>query len=347
MKLKKFARKKVTWLSDDLNSLFLSTRIRIARNVEGFLFPNRLTSPQQLKLRGKIFQDLKKIDLLKKSLLLKMEELDTTDRRLLLERHLASSELVFSEKISGLLISQNEIINIMINEEDHLRIQIFGKGLELFETLLLSQRVENEISQKIKFAYDDEFGYLTACPTNVGTGLRISFLTHLAELVLTNHIGDVMESLSRIGLVMRGFYGEATKPLGDFFQISNQITLGVNPEEIIEKLLAVSRQLNDACTKQREELLKKSRIEIEDRVFRSFAILKESRKISFAELMQRISDIRLGLRCGFEIPVTGEKLNEIFFLSQPAHIEARAGKKLSALQRDVFRSAFIKECLKK
>jgi len=345
MILSDFASRSCEWLDSDTASPFISTRIRFARNLEGFFFPNRCDHSRQTEIRKLVFEKIGKLKKWKNCKKIALEDIDVTDRRLLLERHLASYDLVFTERFAGLVINEKESMSIMVNEEDHLRLQIFGRGFNLNDTFNLASSVEKEISGIFDFAKHPEFGFLTACPTNVGTGLRISFLAHLPALVRTNHMGEVIDSLSRLGVVVRGFYGEATKPVGDFFQISNQITLGVSENDIIEKLTAISSELEDASQKAENELLKKDRVEIEDSVYRSYGIIQYAKKISYEELMRCISDIRFGLKTGMPLPIGGARLNDLLLLSQPAHIEERAGRNLPPTERDEARSEFIKETL--
>lgn len=345
MVLKEFASRSCKWLSSDTSTPFISTRIRFARNLDGFLFPNRATHLHQKEIRKLVFERIGELKKWKNCRKIALEDLDITDRRMIMERHLASYDLVFTERVAGLVVNDLESMSIMVNEEDHLRLQIFGSGLNLNDTFSLASSVEKEVGGIFDFAKHTEFGFLTACPTNVGTGLRISFLTHLPALVRTNHMGEVVDSLSRLGVVVRGFYGEATKPVGDFFQISNQITLGVSENDIIEKLTAISSELEDVSKKAEDELLKKSRVEIEDAIYRSYGTIQYAKKISYEELMKDVSDIRFGLKIGLPIPIGGDRLNDILFLAQPAHIEERAGRRMTPLERDVARSEFVKETL--
>ncbi|MFH1957955.1 MAG: ATP--guanido phosphotransferase [bacterium] len=345
MVLRDFASRSCEWLDSDTSSPFISTRIRFARNMDGFFFPNRAGHSQQAEIRKLAFEKIGRQEKWKNCKKIALEDIDITDRRLLLERHLASYDLVFTDRVAGLVVNEKESMSIMVNEEDHLRLQIFGLGFNLNDTFNLASCVSKEISENFDFAKHPEFGFLTACPTNVGTGLRISFLAHLPALVRTNHMGEVIDSLSRLGIVVRGFYGEATNPVGDFFQISNQITLGVSENDIIEKLTAITSELEDASQKAENELLKKNRIEIEDAIYRSYGIIQYAKKISYEELMSCVSDIRFGLKTGMPLPIGGDRLNDLLFLSQPAHIEERAGRNLPPPERDEARSEFIKETL--
>ncbi len=345
MRFAEFAAQPCKWLSEDASSLCLSTRIRFARNLKDFIFPNRASASEQLKIRNLIFEKMSGMEQWSTAEKILLEELDITDRKFLMERHLASYDLVFKDKISGLIVSEREMMSIMVNEEDHMRIQFFGVGFNLDDALNLALAREREISKVFKFAEDADLGYLTACPTNVGTGLRISFLVHLPALVIGGFIGDIVGSLSKLGIVVRGFYGESTKPYGNLFQVSNQVTLGVSEAGIMEKLMAIFSRLEDASAKATDEILRKSKVEIYDRIYRSLGICERARKISYEELMDCVSYIRFGLKIGLALPVDGEKLNRMMILCQPAHIEERTGKVLSPFDRDVARSEFVREIL--
>ncbi|PIU18061.1 MAG: ATP--guanido phosphotransferase [Elusimicrobia bacterium CG08_land_8_20_14_0_20_44_26] len=345
MILKNLSEKSCEWLNSDTATPFISTRIRYARNLAGFVFPSRANPSEQLKARNAVFRALVKLPEWERYEKIEMEELDITDRRLLMERHMASYDLVFTERVSGLVIDKSGLMCIMLNEEDHLRIQVFARGLDFGGSSALGAGVSKEISSVLKFAFHPEFGYLTACPTNAGTGLRISFLAHLPALSREGLIGELMDSLGRIGVVMRGFYGEATKPLGNFFQVSNQVTMGVTEDEITEKLTAISNQLEKTERRSSDKLFKKNKMEILDRIYRSYGILQFARKLSYEELMSCVSDIRWGLREGMAIPVGGDKINDLIMLAQPAHIEERAEKNLTPDERDVLRAEFVKQIL--
>ncbi|MCD6311981.1 MAG: ATP--guanido phosphotransferase [Elusimicrobia bacterium] len=339
------ASKSSLWQNTDPGSHFISTRVRFARNIEGFYFPNQASPAGQSKVRKKVFEGIGAIKRWRGAGKLELEELDITDRKFLIERHLASYDLVFTERVAGLIMGADETAGIMVNEEDHMRIQVLGKGLSLEETFEEASALVKEISKVFDFAHSDDFGFLTSCPTNAGTGLRISFLAHLPALVLSGYMGEVIESLARVGVASRGVYGEATKPLGGFFQISNQVTLGVSENDIIAKLKAISKQIEDASGKALDDLVSKRKTEMEDKIYRSYGVLQYARRISYEELINRISDIRLGLSMGLALPLGGERLNDMLFLSQPAHIEERNGALTAPEERDEKRAEFLREIM--
>ncbi|MDO9513988.1 MAG: ATP--guanido phosphotransferase [Elusimicrobiota bacterium] len=337
------ASKSIRWQSSEPGSHFVSTRVRFARNLKDHYFPNRAGASEQLKVRKEVFKGVSGIPGWKDAARLELEELDIVDRKFLIERHLASYDLVFTDRVAGLVMGEDAAI--MVNEEDHLRIQVLSPGLSLEKTFEEASAIEKKIRAAFDFARNDDFGFLTACPTNAGTGLRISFLVHLPALVLSGYIGEVIDSLARVGVASRGVYGEATKPLGGFFQISNQVTLGVSEKDIIEKLTAISKQIEDASDKAKDELISKRKTELEDRIYRSYGIIQYARRISYEELISRISDIRLGLSMGLALPIGGDRLNDMLFLSQPAHIEERNGAPISADERDEKRADFLREIM--
>ncbi|PIV19340.1 MAG: ATP--guanido phosphotransferase [Elusimicrobia bacterium CG_4_10_14_3_um_filter_49_12_50_7] len=337
------ASKSISWQGPEPGSHFVSTRVRFARNLKGHYFPCRAGAGEQLKVRKEVFEGLRGLPGWKSASRLELEELDISDRKFLIERHLASYDLVFTDRVAGLVMGDDAAI--MVNEEDHLRIQVLGPGLSLQESFEKASVIVREISAAFDFAQNDEFGFLTTCPTNAGTGLRISFLAHLPSLVLSGYIGEVIDSLARVGVASRGVYGEATKPLGGFFQISNQVTLGVTGKEIIDKLTAISKQLEDASDKAMDELVSRRKTELEDRIYRSYGVIQYARRISYEELISRISDIRLGLSMGMALPMGGDRLNDMLFLSQPAHIEQRNGSPLSPDERDEKRAEFLREIM--
>jgi len=327
------------------SEIVLSSRIRFARNIKEFPFPYKADKKTQIKIRDKILSIVKNISYFKKSEVLFLEELSNVDKRFLVERHLISYDLAKSENLGAIVIGDKEIVSLMINEEDHLRIQGIMPGLKLFDVFNILNVVDDEISKNIEFAYDDNIGYLTSCPTNVGTGLRASVLLHLPSIVKSGKIEGLLESLNRLGMVARGFYGEGTKSLGDFFQVSNQITLGFKEEEIIDKLKRIIQQMISTEKDVREELYKGNKIEIEDKVFRSYGILKYATKISYTELMENISWLRMGLGLNINVPVELKKINQIMLISQPAHLEERLRKEINYRNQEVERAKLIKSIL--
>ncbi|MBI4051924.1 MAG: protein arginine kinase [Elusimicrobia bacterium] len=326
----------------------LSSRIRLARNLSDYPFPNH-AEPKELKeLMEVSFEALRKSKHISRGAHLKLEDLDHTDRRFLMERHLISHQLMTENKSRGVTIGEKEILSVMINEEDHLRLQGISPGLSLKETWERVEALEDDLGKKLRYAFDPKLGYLTACPTNVGTGLRASCLVHLPALTLTGQINRVLEGLSRLSLVARGLYGEGTQVMGDFFQISNATSLGHKEQEFIDNLEKVVQTLIQREKETQKNLAEgPQRIKTEDMVYRSLGILTHARSISFEEAMQHFSYIRMGLSLGWEMPATLEDLNELQILAQPAHIQMVAQKELQPSERDLLRATLFRRRLKK
>ena len=234
----------------------------------------------------------------------------------------------------------------MINEEDHIRIQCLFPGLQLVEALQAANYLDDLIEQKVDYAFDEVKGYLTTCPTNVGTGLRASVMMHLPALILTQQMNRIIPAINQLGLVVRGIYGEGSEALGNIFQISNQITLGKTEEDIVEDLMSVVRQLIAQERSAREALVKTSNIQLEDRVFRSYGVLANSRIIESKEAARCLSDVRLGIDLGYINNVSRNILNELMILTQPGFLQSYAGGALRPNERDIRRATLIRERLK-
>lgn len=243
------------------------------------------------------------------------------------------------------MLSENEEVSIMINEEDHIRIQCLFPGLQLTEALNIANEVDDWMEEHVDYAFDENKGYLTSCPTNVGTGIRASVMMHLPALVLTQQINRIIPAINQLGLVVRGIYGEGSEALGNIFQISNQITLGKSEHDIVEDLKSVVRQLISQERSAREALAKTSNIQLEDRVFRSYGILANSRIIESKEAARCLSDVRLGIDMGYIKNLSKKILNELMILTQPGFLQQYAGGPLRPDERDIRRAALIRERL--
>ena len=252
--------------------------------------------------------------------MLEMDQLQPLEKQVLVEKHLISPQLIEETRQGACLLSENEEISIMINEEDHMRIQCLMSGLQLKEALQLANVVDDWMEEEIEYAYDEERGYLTSCPTNVGTGLRASVMMHLPGLVLTQQINQIIPAINQLGLVVRGMYGEGSQALGNIFQISNQITLGKSEKDIVEDLIGVVQQIIAQERAAREALGKTSHIQLEDRVFRSYGVLSNARIIESKEAATCISDVRLGIDLGFIENISKSILNELMILTQPGFL---------------------------
>ncbi|MDM5152903.1 protein arginine kinase [Bacillus sp. DX1.1] len=329
------------------SDIVLSSRVRLARNLKDYHFPTMQTD-KEAKQIIKMFQS-KFANETSKSFgtfeLLKMNELQPLQRRVLVEKHLISPNLAGTE-LGACLLSEGEQISVMLNEEDHVRIQCLFPGLQLSEALQSANQMDDWIEEAVEYAFDESIGYITSCPTNVGTGLRASVMIHLPALVLTKRINRIIQAIQQIGLVVRGIYGEGSEALGNIFQVSNQMTLGKSEEDIIEDLKSVVYQLIQQERAAREMVTKNSSIELEDRVYRSYGVLANSRLIQSAEAATCLSDIRLGIDLGYIKNVSRHILTELMVLTQPGILQQYAGGPLQPGERDYRRATLIRERLR-
>lgn len=335
------------WLTGDgeESPVVLSTRIRLARNIAGVKFPTSADRETRERVLEYFDSAIGKSEFLGRGKFYRTEGIDDTDSNFLVERHLISPTMLDNLEAAGVYVGSGEQVSIMVNEEDHLRIQSITTGLELDRTMNLAAQYDNEIGRLLEYDYDSDFGFLTACPTNVGTGLRASVLIHLPGLVLTRDIEKIIQKISKIGLVVRGFYGEGTDVLGNLFQISNQTTLGKSEGDILDDLSRVSHIIiNDEAT-ARLRLKNEAYDHICDKIWRAYGILKHARVLSSEEVMNLLSAVRLGLAMGIIDSISIATINEILLLSQPAHLIKYHGKDLDSDQRDVVRADMVREKL--
>lgn len=328
--------------------IVISSRIRLARNLMDTPFPWVATKEQLETVISKlaaIIEKSKNNEALGRLELIRMDRLNSLERQVLVEKHLISPHLANEARAGAVILSQNESISIMINEEDHLRIQCLFPGFQLEEAWNQANSIDDWLEINLDYAFDEKRGYLTTCSTNVGTGLRASVMVHLPALVMTKQMNRILPAINQLGLVVRGIYGEGSEALGNIFQISNQITLGRSEQEIIEDLRNVAKQLIDQERKARQRLMESSRIMVEDKIFRSYGILSQARVIESKEAMQRISDVRLGIDLGLLPGVSATILNELIVLTQPGFLQQYAGQMLSPEERDIRRAKLIRERL--
>lgn len=351
MSLEKFISQAVSsWMSSDGpdSDIVLSSRIRFARNLDEYNFPTLFTNGEAEAVIGTIMERVNSSSLSSggKMELIKMDEIPPLQKRVLVEKHLISPHLAENAVHGACLLSENEEISIMINEEDHIRIQCLFPGFQLTEALKAANEIDDWLEEHVNYAFDEDFGYLTSCPTNAGTGLRASVMMHLPGLVMTQQINRIVPAINQLGLVVRGIYGEGSEALGNIFQISNQITLGKSEEDIVEDLKSVVSQIISQERSAREALAKTSNIQLEDRVFRSYGILANSRIIETKEAAQCLSDLRLGIDMGYIKNISKSILNELMILTQPGFLQQYAGGPLRPNERDIRRAALIRERLK-
>lgn len=325
------------------SDVVLSTRIRLARNLKNIPFVSRYT-------KAEANQILEKVESIVPSLgyglkFLRLDRMDAITKLSLIEKHLISPEFaVDKDKIRAILINEEENICIMINEEDHLRLQIISAGLELENTLNLAIEIDKKLETLVNYAFSEKYGFLTACPTNVGTGLRSSVMVHLPALTLTGNIKKVLEAVNSFGMNIRGIYGEGSKSQGDIYQISNKQSLGISEEEIIKNLKAVIDRIIEQ-ERMARKILGKSQIELEDRVYRSYGVLTNCRKISSEECKELLSDIKLGTDLGIIKELNDLKVNQLILYTKPANLQKYVGKPLENYERDATRAEVIKQII--
>jgi protein arginine kinase len=327
------------------SDIVMSSRIRLARNLDRLPFSHWANKKQQEEILSKTQDVIFASNYLKGALFLEMSDLNSVDKQFLIERHLISREHALNVDHKAVVISDNEIISIMINEEDHLRIQVIQSGFNLIEAWRLISTIESELDKKLNFAFSADWGYLTACPTNTGTGMRASVMLHLPALVLTKQIGRVLQAITKLSLTARGFYGEGTEASGNFFQISNQVTLGHTEEDIIDNIERIIRQVIEHEQNARQTLLSKNKETLEDRVWRAYGTLKSAYIITSNETIELLSSLRLGTDLGIIKDLDRQLINELSILTQPAHLQKIEGRKLSPAERDVKRAALIRRKL--
>jgi protein arginine kinase len=329
------------------SEIILSSRIRLARNLDKYQFPSKCNSAVSKDIlediKAKIFLDGKE-DIYGFDLIY-INELENIQKLVLMEKHLISPNLLNEGNNGACLINENEQISIMINEEDHIRIQCLFPGLQLKQALKLANSVDDYLEEKFDYAYSEDRGYLTSCPTNVGTGLRASVMMHLPALKMTNQIGSIVTAMNQLGLVVRGIYGEGTEAVGNIFQVSNQITLGKTESEIIEDLNGVILQIVEQEKIARNAIINNNKNRLEDRIFRSFGLLKYSRIISSNEAAEHISNLRLGIDVGIINSIPSTVLFELLNLSQPGFLQLNSGRTLLPEERDYSRAILIREKL--
>lgn len=330
------------------SDIVFSSRMRLARNIKGFPFSPKLNADQQEDIIEMMENSAAKAPSLKTSHYFKFNNLTELDRQFLLERHLISREHAGEKGEKAVVISGDERISLMVLEEDHLRLQAFESGFNLNEAWNRLNKIDTELEKFVEYSFNQSLGYLTVCPTNVGTGLRASCMLHLPSLVMTKQVHKVLQALSKLNLAARGLYGEGTQATGNFFQISNQMTLGQPEEEIIENLSSVIKQVIQHEKEARQYLKEKRKAKSEDQIWRALGTLKSARVISSSEATQLLSLIQLGIQ--IELINSGlsqQDLNWLFLLIQPAHLQKITGKTLNSSERDARRAELIREKLAK
>jgi protein arginine kinase len=344
------------WLraSGPESDIVISSRVRLARNLTDFPFIARATESdreqieQILHARIEALQAAGKLPPSQPSGELhyvNVSKLTEIDRQFLVERQLISRELADAEGARAVVIDGGERFSVMVNEEDHLRIQVMHSGLDLESAWREINEIDDLLEEQINYAYNDRLGYLTACPTNVGTGIRVSVMLHLPALVITRQIDKVFRSLQKINLAVRGLYGEGSQAMGDFYQISNQVTLGMPEEELLKKVADVVPVLLEYERQARDFLIRESQETLHDRVSRAFGILRTAQTISSEETLHLLSSVRMGVNLGLIGDVGIPTVNKLFVHTQPAHLQKLAGMELDQSDRNIERASYLRRHL--
>ena len=327
------------------SDIVISSRVRLARNIAGYPFLSRANLKQRREIESllrktiierKIAQDVSYVNL---------NQATAIDKLFLVERHLISKEHAEGEGERGVAFGKSETVSLMINEEDHLRIQVIRSGFELKKTWDTIDEIDNILGESLNFAFSSRFGFLTACPTNVGTGMRVSVMLHLPALGMTKHIEKVFNAVGKLGLVVRGLYGEGTKVSGDLYQISNQFALGKSEKEILSIIESVIPRITSYERMARKALVMESKDQLEDRIWRSYGMLKAARMITSEEILQLLSQVRMGVNIGLIDDIEMQTLNELFVLTLPAHLQKLEGCELDSAQRNVIRASYVRKRL--
>lgn len=322
------------------SDVILSSRIRFARNIKEFPFKIRMTKQDREKMLEKIKFVTPSIGYGLKFMYLK--DMDDITKMALVEKHIISPEMVLAKEEEAILINDEENICVMLNEEDHMRIQVFSSGLELKDTLNLAIELDEKLNELLGFSYKEEYGFLTACPTNVGTGLRASVMVHLPALKITGNLSKVLHIVNNFGMTIRGLYGEDSQSKGDIYQISNIQTLGISEEEIVTNLENITRKVMEQERLARKYLAKNG-MDLEDKVYRSYGILTNARKLDSDECSNLLSSVKLGTDLGVITELNDMKVKKMMLYTKPANLQKYLGKVLDANQRDIKRAEVIKQ----
>ena len=326
--------------------IVMSSRVRLARNIRDAAFPGWAKKPERVRVLELIRPAVEGLPEMKEAFSETMDSLSALDKQILVERHLISREHAAKSAGSGLVLNKDETLCFMINEEDHLRMQALRPGLQLRQAWSAIDQADSALEKKLEYAFSPDMGYLTACPTNIGTGIRVSAMLHLPGLVLGEQINPIIQSVNKLGLAVRGLYGEGTEALGNVFQVSNQMTLGESESAIVERLEKVLAQIIEHEENARGSLLEKKPKMVYNHIGRAYGILANAHSISSKETMNLLSLMRLGIDVGLFPGVERSLVDELFILTQPAHLQKQHSEKLTAEERDLLRADMVRERLK-
>ena len=328
------------------SKIVMSSRVRLARNLKGVAFPGWAKKPERIRALEIVRPAVEQLSAMKGAFSESMDNLAPLDKQILVERHLISREHAAKNAGSGLVLNKEESLCVMINEEDHLRMQALRPGLQLKQAWSAIDHFDSQLEKKVEYAFDPNLGYLTACPTNLGTGIRVSAMLHLPGLVLSEQINQIISAVNKLGLAVRGLYGEGTEALGNVFQVSNQMTLGESEPDIVERLNKVLAQIIEHEENARGSLLEKKPKTVMDQIGRAYGILANSHRVTSKETMNLLSFMRLGVDLGLFPDVERGLVDELFVITQPAHLQKQYSEKLGADERDLLRADMLRERLR-
>ncbi|MBC8001467.1 MAG: protein arginine kinase [Opitutaceae bacterium] len=326
--------------------IVMSSRIRLARNLRMSPFPGHAKKSEKVKALETIRPAVTQLSQMSDSFAESMDNLSAMDKQILVERHLISREHAARNVGSGVVLNREESLCVMINEEDHLRMQALRPGLQLKQAWMAIDQIDSELEKKLDYAFDPQLGYLTACPTNLGTGIRVSAMLHLPGLVLAEQINQIIQSVNKLGLAVRGLYGEGTEALGNVFQVSNQMTLGEAEADIVERLNKVLSQIIEHEENARGTLVEKKPKIVFNHIGRAYGILANSHSITSKETMNLLSLMKLGVDVGLFPGIERSLVDELFIITQPAHLQRQLSEKLPAEERDLLRADMLRSRLK-
>ncbi len=332
----------------DKNNIILTSRVRLARNLAQMPYPHMLNQEQINEVIEEVSSSIKGSNsaVAGNFQVIKLKDMDQLDRVSMFEKHIVSSDLVNNYERAAVVVNKENDVSIMINEEDHIRLQVIYPGFKIKEAYDYANKLDDLMEEKLTYAYEGKLGYLTSCPTNVGTGIRASVMLHLPALTITKNINNVVNTVTQVGMTIRGIYGEGSNVMGNMYQVSNQVTLGLSEEEIINNLTAVTKKIIDQEEKARALLYEKQQDELEDDIYRSLGILKYARAISTAESFNLLSRVRMGIEMGIIKDIEISVINNLLVNIQPATLQLNTGKEADLAQRDKARAKILREALK-
>lgn len=347
MRFSTLIRNPADWMAAgrSANPAVLTSRIRLARNLRGHPFPGWARREQRMETLGVLREAVESLPVMKNAFAQELSQLDPVQKQVLVERHLISREHAARSDGSAAVIERRQRFSLMLNEEDHLRMQAIQPGLRLAEAYAELDQLDSALEEKLQFAFHPRLGYLTTCPTNLGTGMRASAMLHLPGLVISDQIGQVLQAVNKIGLAVRGLYGEGTESLGNLYQISNQSTLGESEETIIRRLDRVISQVATHERNAREKLLEDDPAMVADKIGRAYGVLRHAHLIESKEALNHLSLMRLGADLGFFTPGVVQLCDSLLMDIQPAHLQLLEGRKLDAEERDLTRAKILRDRL--